>query len=239
MNQTENTTSVSRNLFHKSLIYVKYTMWQVLSALRKANGGDMMLKRKQALIGIGILGWVIAVSVSFLYVFAPSPWTTQDMVDYMYNVGKHKIWQTNWILYNEIHPKVDDIDEKMGQGLVGEWDKDSIDTILHLEKPIWFYETPTNNPKKVSFWVSLRNMRDGDSLTIWVRYDVDGDFADNPQDTLTRKWSWHFTDEQKSPPGFVVLIVDELPVATILSINYYQSAGIPFTIDYQYIIEEL
>jgi hypothetical protein len=55
-----------------------------------------------------LLGVVCVVFASFAVVYAAT-WTPDQMADYMYNIGRHKIYQTNWILYNEIGPQVEEI----------------------------------------------------------------------------------------------------------------------------------
>ena len=168
---------------------------------------------------------------------APSPWTTQDMVDWMYNVGRHKIWMTNYIVRNEIKPTVDDIDEKMGQGLVGEWEKGNATTVGHGLKGLWTYIVPTDNPKKVSFWINLKEMSDGDTIQVGVQYDTDADGSwEVVDDTPTREFLWNFANDQTFDGK---LIIDELPVATSLYVSVYQGAGTSFTIYWHAIIEEM
>ena len=64
-----------------------------------------MLRKKQVLAVVGIVSVVVASLTVLVY----AAWTPDQMANYMFNIGRHKIYQTNWILYNDIDPKVDDI----------------------------------------------------------------------------------------------------------------------------------
>ena len=188
-----------------------------------------MKKKKQALVGLGVVCVLLA---SFALVYAA--WTPEQMANYMFNIGRHKIYQTNWILYNEIGPK-------MGQGLVGEWEKGSFETVIN-DIDSWFYTAPDDNPKKVTFWIELDEMRNGDHIKVIVLYDVNPDdalpgrFFYPALDTASRKFEWEFENSQDRA---AVMIADELPVATSLWIYVEQTSGTPFTISYQAVIEEM
>jgi len=188
-----------------------------------------MNKRKQVLSVLAVCSIMFA---SFALVYAVA-WTPDDMAVYMQNVGRHKIYQTNWILYNEIGPK-------MGQGLVGESALG-----LHVASgttpfTMWSYTPPSNNPKKVTFWIDLGNMSSGDSLTVWVKYNVSNeDIPDKEgiEDTPSRNFSWTFNNEQTYRTKH---IVDELSIANReLAIIVQRNSGGAIPVYYQYIIEEM
>jgi hypothetical protein len=75
-------------------------------------GGEKLQKKKfYAILGISVI-----VLSSFALVYAAA-WTPDDMAAYMQNIGRHKIYQTNWILYNQIDPKIDTILDHSEQDL--------------------------------------------------------------------------------------------------------------------------
>ena len=76
--------------------------------MEREKGGDVMLKRKQVLTVVSVV-CVIAISLTGLYVRAAT-WTQEDMADWMYNVGRHKIWGIHYIVKNEIKPAVEQIE---------------------------------------------------------------------------------------------------------------------------------
>ena len=186
-----------------------------------------MLSKKQFLAVAG----VVCVVVASLTVLVYAAWDPQDMANYMFNIGRHKIYQTNWILYNEIGPK-------MGQGLVGEWNNGSTTTNPGFAKVFIQYLVPTNNPKKFSLYVNLEEMQNGDEIVIFVIVDTDGDdIYEEMEDTPTRRFRWEFQDAQYGKYG--KLIIDELPIATKLQALALQNAGPARTISFHYIIEEM
>jgi hypothetical protein len=190
-------------------------------------GGEILQKKKfYAIIGISVI-----VLSSFALVYAAT-WTPDDMAVYMQNIGRHKIYQTNWILYNEIGPK-------MGQGLGGEWAAGTVVVAGTTPITIWSYKAAPSNPKKVTFWIDVGSMSSGDSLNVWVNYDaspVDTTFNCSIEDTLSRKFNWTFDNEQTDR---IKLIVDELSVIQELAIRTQYISGGAITVYYQYIIEEM
>jgi hypothetical protein len=56
-----------------------------------------------------ILGIMVITLSSFGLVYA-TVWTPDEMAAYMYNIGRHKIYQTNYILYQKISPQLDSME---------------------------------------------------------------------------------------------------------------------------------
>jgi hypothetical protein len=97
-----------------------------------------------------IIGVLVVLFSSFVLVYA-SVWTPDDMAAYMQNIGRHKIYQTNWILYNEIGPQLDDIQtelDKTTQMLASYSDSFVTSTLgthdiiyIHSDKPAIYHIT--------------------------------------------------------------------------------------------------
>ena len=125
---------------------------------------------------------------------------------------------------------VESIEDKMGQGLVGEFQEGGVKTEIAIPPKvllIWEYK-PLGKPKKVSLYVDLHEMADGDHIAIFTVYYIKGvavtlDLVD-------------FCDFRFPPAK---LILDQLPVATKTRVYVAQQLGAPFTVHYQVIIEEL
>lgn len=184
-----------------------------------------MLKRKEFLTALCV-ACIAVMSLSTL-VYAAT-WTPEEMADWMYRVGRGKIWRTTYEVVNHIRPKVDDMQEKMGQGLVGEQIEGTHWTEVGPWNTLWLYPKPSN-PKKVSFWIKLLSA-DGNNIRIIVWYERQ--YID---DTATRKFDWTFQDSQPRKK----LIIDELPVAEQLEVKVRQTSGTPTYIYWHAIIEEL
>ena len=187
-----------------------------------------MKKKIQVLVGLGAVCVLLA---SFALVYAA--WTPEQMAAYMGNIGRHKIYQTNWILYNEIGPK-------MGQGMVGQFKEGTYTTKVGVADYIWEYK-PGGKPKKLSLYVNLVNMHNGDDILFYPQYRIKGALVSLDDqiayDGSVTKTFYHSFQDMQGMNG--KLILDQLPIATHTSVVVYQGTGVSFKIDYQVLREEL
>ena len=205
------------------------------------------MERKKQVLAIAGVACIVFASFAVLVYAA---WTPDDMANYMFNIGRHKIYQTNRILYNKIGPivdvideKIDVVDEKMGQGLVGQFIEGSVKTKVASKVTIWEYK-PGGKPKKVSLYVNVNEMEVEDLVFIHVLYSIKGaavELDDQKswkvmESSITKTLRHRFYGQQGYPGK---LILDQLPVATHIQVLVYQERGTSFTIHYQVIIEEL
>ena len=73
---------------------------------------------KAKYIAFGILVVAIAITFSAIAVEADAP-PEWNHADWLYDVGRHKIYQTNWILYNRIWPEILAIEAKLDDPVSG------------------------------------------------------------------------------------------------------------------------
>jgi hypothetical protein len=149
----------------------------------------------------------------------------------MQNIGRHKIYQTNWILYNQIDPNVDEIKSMMGtSGLLGDsWGASKTDTTGAGWSNSLTYVKEGMGGKTFSYWVNLDGMASGDTITIAVKYR-------EPWDNTYDVFKYYNCSGVQTIP--YKLIVDKMPILYNVTINQNQTMGNPFTIKWHCIMEE-